>query len=137
MQIARTVEQMVVKEISALVPKSLDDIVHCPDENAGTGVCSVIYNAVEQVVLDVQHRDFIGDTLFRHISTYLYTGDAADKVCRKLLSTNFVMPSISAFILRRTSKAFAAELYSTKEEEQLNALIPDPAAKHVKVGITA
>lgn len=49
---ACTMEQMVTKEMSALVPGSLDDILQGVYEMACSRVRSVIHNVIEQVVLD-------------------------------------------------------------------------------------
>lgn len=41
-EIARTMEQVIPKEISALVPESLERVFQCTIENARTGGCLVI-----------------------------------------------------------------------------------------------
>lgn len=89
------------------------------------------YNVVGQVPMDLLHS-VIGMTLDRHISTHSHFGDAVGKVGAKLLSTNRYMAPIAAFMQRRVSETITTKHITTKMEEQMNALVPDSAAKHVR-----
>lgn len=64
---------------------------------------------VEQISLNVLHREVIGQTLNKHMFSYFNSDDAAAKICPKLLSTNSVLSKIDGFILRWTSEAFETE----------------------------
>lgn len=52
-QIACTTEKMIVKETSALVAESLEDILEFAYDNARSGVRSVIYNVHDQFQLNL------------------------------------------------------------------------------------
>lgn len=62
-------KQKVAKDVSALVAKSLGDILQWAHEIARSGVCIVIYNVEEQVLLDLLRRDMIAKNVDRHNST--------------------------------------------------------------------
>lgn len=131
-QVKRATKQIVAKEITTLVEESLDDILQCAYENARSGVRSVVYNVVEQVVFDLIRQDVIGETLDKHISAYLDTENAADKVCDKLLSNNSFMTPIATFVKRKTNETIAAERVVAKMKEHLHITAPDPAVKHIE-----
>lgn len=52
-EVARTTEQLAAKEITVLVTNSLDDILRRAYEKVRTGVCSVVNNVLEQILLDL------------------------------------------------------------------------------------
>lgn len=92
-------------------------------------VHSVIYSAIEQVLLNLLRRDVIGETLDMHLCTCFNSWEAADRAGGKLLSTNFSRAPIAAFIQGKTENDTTAERVATEIEEQMNALILDWAAK--------
>lgn len=108
---------MISKEAPALVAESLVNILPCAYENTRIGVCSVIYNFVEPVLLDLLRRDVIDETLNRNSSTSLNSDNAAGKTARKLFTANSLpVPFDMIFKCRtgRTGEAIALECTDTK-----------------------
>lgn len=103
-QIACTKMQRATKKFSALVAESFDDILPLPQENIRSGVRSVIYKVLEQVLLELLRRDMIDETHNRHIFSNFKGCNAADKVCGKLLSTNSCIAPTVAFNQYRTGE---------------------------------
>lgn len=104
-QIACTTEEMVAKDILALVPESLDDLLECAYKDAHTEVCSVVYSAVEHVQWDLLHQNMIGETLDVAVATCITSGNAADKVWGRILSTNSFMTQIPVVNQRQTDES--------------------------------
>lgn len=122
-------EKKVIKEISALVVESLDDILQLAYLNKRTGICSVIYDVDEQVLLHLIRRDVICETLDRHTSTYFNFDDADAKVFGQLFSTNSFITPIAVVILCINGKDLTVRSVSIKIQEELIMLIQDTAAK--------
>lgn len=112
-QVAHMEKQIVAKEVTTFVEDSFHEIMHCLYATSRTGVCSVIYIVVEQLICDLQPREVMHEVFDKHIAKYFGTSDAADKISLKLLFTNMFMGSIAMFIQWRTRKAPAAELFAT------------------------
>lgn len=122
-------EQLVAKESTALVENSLHDILHWVYKEARTGVQSVVYNVVDEILFDLLREDVTDWTLHKHITKYFDTRDPNSKVGEKLLSTYVFMGPIPALIQRRTSEAVTVERVSTKMEKQLRLQRVDADAK--------
>lgn len=58
------------------------------------------------------------------------TAFADDMFCGMLLSINYFMALITAFIKRRTGKDISTKCDTINVEEQINTYIPQPVAKH-------
>lgn len=71
---------------------------------------------MEQVLFDLLRSRVTGETVNKHISNYLNSNDAADKICGRLLSTNSFTAPIDAFIQHRPRKALAADRVVTEME---------------------
>lgn len=109
--IAHTSKKIFGKEISTIstvVAEYLDDIRPSTYEDTYTGVHSLLFSFVEQVLLDLPHQDMSGQTLSTHMAPYFDSNDSADEVCRKILSINSFMATISAFIQCRACESMAA-----------------------------
>lgn len=89
------------------------------------GVRPVIDKVAKQVLLDVRLLDLIGETICGHTSTHFNSGDAADNICGKLLSSHFLVTPIAVFIHCRDAESIASDYVETKMEEQMNAQIPN------------
>lgn len=114
--VARTMKQLDAKKISKLVVDSLEAILQCMYEEARIGARSVIYNVVEQMLLDLWHLEVMGKTFYNHIGFDFATSDATDKIGEKLLSTKALMVAIAAFSQQVTGK----ELVVKKSSRRLN-----------------
>lgn len=55
--------ELVVKWLSIMVKKSLEDILRMKFQSAQSGIPSVVYIVVEQEMLGLLRKDFIGETL--------------------------------------------------------------------------
>lgn len=63
-----------------MVEESLDDNLRTSFQNAQSGIRSLVYNVVEQVVLDMQRKDAIGETVYIQIAKF-FDSDAAAGGC--------------------------------------------------------
>lgn len=79
---------MVGKEISTLASDSSDNALPWMSEKAHVGDRSAIYSVVEQIVFHLLPRTVMDEILQKHITDYSDQGDAVDRICEKLLSTN-------------------------------------------------
>lgn len=60
-------ENLVANKIGTMVGEALDEAVHISLYNARSGVRSVAYNVVEQMMLYLLRKNVIGKTLYAHI----------------------------------------------------------------------
>lgn len=58
-----TVRDLVTEDLTTLVEEFLDNILRASYLNAQSGIRSVLYNFVEQVMLNRLRKDVIGQTL--------------------------------------------------------------------------
>lgn len=72
-----------------------------------------------------------GKIFEKHISNYLGTRGADDKICGKILSTNAFTVPITGLMQRRTSESVAMERVSKKVGKQLNEHILEADTKRV------
>lgn len=54
----------------------LDDLLHKTLHSSQNGVRYVVYNVAEQVMLDVLHKDVMGETLDAYIAKFLDAHEA-------------------------------------------------------------
>lgn len=113
-QCTHTTEQMVTREISALVTYSLQIIMQCAYEKACARARYFVNDVVEKVPYNLLHRKVIDETLDKHITNCSNISDAADKICEKLLCTKDFMEPSGVFIQSRAGEAFAKECLNTK-----------------------
>lgn len=107
------VKELVASEIASMVGEALNDVLLKTSHNAERCVRSIVYNTVEQVMLDLLSKDFIGETLDAHTAKYLNTNEAAEGLSKRLLTSNSVLPPIATFVRRTTDKAMKEMKYST------------------------
>lgn len=65
------VKEMVTKELLSTVGESLNDFIGTSFYNTQSIIWSVIYNVVEQVVLDLLRKNVIAETIDLHIAKIL------------------------------------------------------------------
>lgn len=62
---------MVANEFSTMVEEALDDILRTLFHNKQSGIQSVVYYILKQVMLDLLHKDVIGKTMDPNIAYIL------------------------------------------------------------------
>lgn len=110
-EVKSIVVDLVVAKLSTLIEESLDDILRKSLHSAQNGIRSVIYNINAQVMLDLCHKDVIGDTMDAHIAKFLDTNAAADRLSQRLLTLSTFMSPLVTFMRRKIDTA--KEEYST------------------------
>lgn len=101
--IALATDKMVAREISDLVPESLDDILPFAYDSTRSGVCSDIYIVIKEVLLHLLCRNLICRTLNRHMSSHLNSNYSSCRIDGKLHLTIYSMAAIVARIQYKTS----------------------------------
>lgn len=81
--------------------------------NAQSGVQSVLYNFVEQVLLDLLRKEVIEETLDAHVTTFFDTDEAAKGLSKRLLASTFFMALIANFNRRKSNTAMQDKKCST------------------------
>lgn len=81
--------------MGTIVEEVLDDVLCKKFHNVQSGVRSVLYIVVDQVILDLLCKDVIEETLDLDIAKLFYTDEAAEGLTSKMLltSNSFVAPS--------------------------------------------
>lgn len=70
---------MTADELQMPVEKSLDGILGMLYHNAPSGIHTVEWNFVEQVMLDKLRKDVIGEALNAHVTKLFHTDAASDR----------------------------------------------------------
>lgn len=83
--------QLVPGELKKLFEESCDDILRTSYQNAQSGTRYVVYNVVEQVVLDQLRKDIVGKTMDAYIAKYLDTYAAVSRISKKVLPLSSFM----------------------------------------------
>lgn len=97
------IKQLVTDELAMLVEGSLDDIPCTSYCNAQSGIRSVVYRVLEQVMLDLLRKDVIEETMDAHIAKVLNTYAAADEISEKLLTSSSFIAPITTFVPYKTN----------------------------------
>lgn len=71
-----------------MVKEALDDVLRKMLHNTQRGVQSIIYNFVEQVVLDLLLKDVIGKSLNAHTLKSFDTDASAEGLRKRLLTSS-------------------------------------------------
>lgn len=75
--------------------------------NAQVGTYYVVYNLLEQVVMERLSRDTIGETWNAHIAKPFNTFAAADRLSRRVPTSRWFMAMVTMFLPRRMDSAIA------------------------------
>lgn len=94
-------------------------ILYWAYEKACTERLFVVRSVVEQVLFGLARGNVMDDILDKHIANYVDTnyvdtGEAAEKIDGKLLSTNSFIVKLARFIEPKTGKAIATESVTTE-----------------------
>lgn len=84
LKVKYTVVEMIADKVSTIVRESLDNILKTSSHNAKIAFRSVLYNLVEQVMLNSLHMHVIEEELDAYSAKYFNT-DAADENLSKYL----------------------------------------------------
>lgn len=76
-------------------------------------VHSVVYNVVEQLMLDFLRNDVIGEVLHAHMAKFVDIDEAVGGSRERLLTSNFLMAPIGTFIRCKRDIAMEDRKYST------------------------
>lgn len=93
--------------------------------NAQSGIRSVVYNLVEQVMLDLFRNDFIGEKFEAHVAKAFDTEAAADRLLNKVLTSGSFIKPIATVVRRKRDSAIAKkETVASKasKREQIDAI---------------
>lgn len=92
-EVKSAVKDLVANELSTMIEELLDDILRKSLQNGQMDIRAVVYNTVDQVMLDVLHTDVNGDTLDAHIANFFDTDAAIDRLSQRWLTSNpFMLP---------------------------------------------
>lgn len=77
-EVRSAVSDLVTTELATVLEESLENILRESFHNWQSGIRSVVYNVLEQVILDLLRKDVIGETLEAHIGKVFDTDEAAE-----------------------------------------------------------
>lgn len=92
-----------------MVEKALDEVLRKTFHNGQSGVGSVVYNVVEQIMLDLLFKDVIGECFDAHIAKAVDMDEAAEGFWSRLLSSSSLMAPIATFIRQKTDMGYRGE----------------------------
>lgn len=93
------------------IQEGLDDVQHITFHNAQSRVGLVIYNVLQQEMLDLSRKQVIEEMLGVHTVKSSDTNEAAEGLSKSLLtSTSFIAP-IATFVLLKTDLAMEGQKY--------------------------
>lgn len=85
----------------------MDDTLYLSYHKAQSGIRSVLYNVMEQEILDLLRKKVIGETLNAGIAKFFDTDAAPVRLSKKLLTSSSFMALITTFVRRKTDSAIA------------------------------
>lgn len=98
-----TVKQLATYAFATLVDESFDDMLCFSYHSAQSGFRSVVYIVLEQVLLDLLHKDVISDTMDALMTKCFDTCAAAKKLSKSLLKLSSFMAPLVTFVQRQIS----------------------------------
>lgn len=96
----------------SMVEEALDDVQSRMYHRAQSGVLSVVFNVVEQVILDLLPKDVIGKLLEAHIAKSYDTDECAEGLLKRLLTSNYFMSPLATFVRCRMDTAMEEKKFS-------------------------
>lgn len=69
-KVTSTLKEIITNELSTMVEETLQNTLRAFFLNVQSGIRSVVYNVVEQLVLDLLHQEVIAETLETHIAKF-------------------------------------------------------------------
>lgn len=95
-------KELAANELISTAEKALNDVLRNTLHNTHNGITSVIYKGAGQVMLDLNCKNVIRDTLDGYIAIYFSTDIAIDKFSKRLLAFRSFKAPIHTFARRRT-----------------------------------
>lgn len=92
-EVKSAVKGMITTEWSSKIKEPLGDILRTSCHNSQSGIRSV----VENVMLDLIHKEIIGETLDSYIANFCDTNAAAELLSKRLLASSSFMNAIATF----------------------------------------
>lgn len=93
-----------VREMSEGIPRT-------SFHNARNRIHSVVYNVVEQVMLDLTRKDVHGGMLDAHVARFFDTDAVTEVILNRLLASSSIMETIKTFLSRKTENERDEEKY--------------------------
>lgn len=85
---------------------------------AQRGNCSVVHNALEQVMLDSWRRDVVGETLDAHIAKILDMDPAPDSLTKKFRTSSSFMAPIGTFCTTQNQYSPSGQEWSIRKSSK-------------------
>lgn len=108
-QIADTTVEFVSKELGNACGGFPGNHSEMRDREARTGLCSIAYSAVQQILFDLFRWELRNEIPNNQITKYFDTSDAADKLGGKLQYANALMATNATYIQSRAGESSHAE----------------------------
>lgn len=112
-ELKSAVKDLVANELWETIEESLNDILRKLLHNPQSGIHSGVYNVVDEVMLNLLHKDVILDTLDGHVAKIFDTEAAADRLSKRFLTSSTFMESIATFMRSKTYTTMAQQKFST------------------------
>lgn len=100
-------KKLIIDELEKVLKELLDDIIRRVYHNAQCGIRSVVYNVVEQVMLDQLRKDVSRETLNAHTAKLLDINTDADRILMNLLTSSPFMSPMTTSVQRKTDTTVA------------------------------
>lgn len=102
-----TVKDLVSKELSTMIEYSLDDLLWNHLRIVQTCFRSVLRIIAEHVMLDLVHKDVIGESLDAPIVKFIDPYPAAERLSKRLLISGTFMVPFATLVKRKSDSAIA------------------------------
>lgn len=112
-EVKSAVKELLVKEFSSMIKEWPYNILRKLLHNAQSGIRSVEYNTVEQVMWDLQCENIFREILGTHPSELFDTNAAANMLSKRLLTSITIMAPIATCARRKTDTAMEQKKCST------------------------
>lgn len=110
-EVISTQKDLVTKELSIMIEKSLHDILPKLVHNAQSINPSVLYNVVDQVGLELLCKSSSEIQLDAHIAKFFDTRADADRMSKSLYTSSTFMTTTVIFVRRKTDTAIEQNQY--------------------------
>lgn len=111
-QVMSAVNELVIEEMVTTIKTALDDVLRKILSNSQSGVQSIVYNFVWQVMLSLLRRDVIGKRLESHIAKSLHMDEAVRGLSKGLCTAISFLARTAIFVRRETDRAMVDKIFS-------------------------
>lgn len=106
-EVEGNVEQLGSEELLTLVEEPVDDALPAPYHNPQNEIRSVVYNIVEQVMLDTLREEVFDEPLNPFIVIFFDSDVPFDRLSKNLLTSSSFITPIGTFIRRKIHRTIA------------------------------